>query len=94
MGNYVYRKKLTTTLSLELYESLHRLCRSSGTPIGRLLDGLLNVEVLDSISDSLDLARSGKSIDEVSSYMTSVVGQHVIAASEVLKDFQKLGDKK
>ena len=87
-------RRFSTSLSNELYEALHRLRRASGTPISKLLDEFLNVEVLNSISESLEMVKQGRDLVEVKSHMSSVVGRHVIAASETLKDLRNLGGDK
>ena len=90
----VKRVRMTITVSPETRESLLRLNAASGTSISRLIEEFLQPEVLDSISEGLEMARSGFSPKDVSSRMSPILGRHVIAASETLKDFQNLGGDK
>lgn len=93
MGKAVNRRQFSASLSPELIEALHRLRRASGTPISKLMEAFLNVEVLDSISEGLEMAKDGKGFNDVASHMSSIVGRHIVAASESLKDFQRMGEK-
>ena len=90
----VKRVRMTITVSPETRESLLRLNAASGTSISRLIEEFLQPEVLDSISEGLEMARSGFSPKDVSSRMSPILGRHVIAASETLRYFQKLGGDK
>jgi len=57
------------------------------------MDDFLNPEVLNSISEGLEMARAGQDIKSISSRMSAVVSRHIVAASDSLKEFQGMGEK-
>ena len=89
----VKRVKMTITVTPETRESLLRLNAASGTSISRLVEEFLRTEVLDSISEGLEMTRAGQDLKGVSSKMSAVLGRHIEAASESLKEFQAMGEK-
>ncbi len=88
----VKRVKMTVTVRPETRAAMLRLNAVSGMTISRLLEEFLKVEVLDSISEGLELARSGMSASEISSRMYPFLSQHILGANESLKDFRDLGN--
>ena len=87
------RVMITLTVAPETRAALLRLNAASGTSMSRLVEEFLRVEVLDSISESLEMARAGQDLKGVSSKMSAVLGRHIEAASQSLKEFQAMGEK-
>lgn len=73
------RKVLNATVSPELHASLQRLSAASGTSISRLIEQFLNVDMLNGLAESLEMAKRD-SADAVASHMASLVGRHILAA--------------
>jgi len=88
------RLQLNLTVDPQLKSALMRLNKASGTSISRIVEEFLNVDVLNSISEGLEMAKRGEPVSEVSSYMHSIVGRHVVAASEALGDLDKVVKEK
>ena len=74
-----HRKILSSSVSPELYAALQRLSAASGTPISRLVEQFLNVDVLNGVAESLEMAKRD-SADAVAAHMASLVGGHLLAA--------------
>ena len=79
MGQVRNRTILSSTVSNELYAALKRLSAASGTPVSRLVEQFLNVDMLNGLAESLEMAKRD-SADAVASHMASLVGRHILAA--------------
>jgi len=74
-----HRKILSSSVSPELYSALQRLSVASGTPISRLVEQFLNVDVLNGVAESLEMAKRD-SADAVASHLASLVGRHILSS--------------
>ena len=86
MSKAVNRRQFTASLSPELFRALYRLRAASGTPISKLLEQFMDVEVLDSISESLEMAKKGDGPDKVMAHMSALLGRHILGLDA---DFKK-----
>lgn len=85
-GENVNRKRVTITVDKAVAAALHRLSKVSGTPISRLVEEFIREDVLDSISNSIEAARSGRPLEESLEPITRVIGRHVLATSDLYRN--------